>query len=297
MIYNLKYTCHNGTSVTAKVNSLGAELVSFKKGDLEYIWVGDKEYWGGQNPVLFPVIGRVKGGKIRFSGVEYNLDKHGFARKSEFECVEHSDTKVTLLLKSTAETLSTFPFDFSLYISHEISENGFKTTYVIVNKDEKEMLCTIGGHPGFNIPLYTGEKFDDYKLVFEKTENAVVYYGDENVFLREDYVFSDILKNTNEISLNYPLFDRDALMCANLRSEKVSLINKQGKGVEMNFGGFPVLGVWTPPGKEAPFICLEPWYGLPSFANESGNFEDRPHIIRINPNGSKTLSYSVSVIE
>jgi len=293
LIYELKYS---GGTVTAKVNSLGAELVSFIKDGKEYIWIGDKNFWGGQNPVLFPVIGRVKGGKVKFDGIEYPLDKHGFARKSEFECVCHTENKITLKLCSSPETLSCFPFEFELFISHEISENGFKTTYEIKNDSKKEMLCTIGGHPGFNIPLYDDESFSDYRLVFEKVEDAVVYYGDENVFLREDYVFEDILKNTNEIKLSYPLFDKDALMCANMKSNFVSLIGKHGKGVKLDFSGFPVLGVWTPPKKEAPFICLEPWHGLPSFANESGNFEDKPHLIRIKPNDTKTLSYSVTII-
>jgi galactose mutarotase-like enzyme len=40
---------------TAEIQSLGAELVSLKKDGCEYIWNGDKTYWAGHAPVLFPI--------------------------------------------------------------------------------------------------------------------------------------------------------------------------------------------------------------------------------------------------
>ena len=44
------------------VKEFGAELTSFynKQNHTEYLWQGDSEIWGGQSPVLFPIIGRLK---------------------------------------------------------------------------------------------------------------------------------------------------------------------------------------------------------------------------------------------
>ena len=39
-------------NVSAEINTLGAELVSFKGDDgFEHIWQGDPKYWGGHAPV------------------------------------------------------------------------------------------------------------------------------------------------------------------------------------------------------------------------------------------------------
>ena len=48
-------------NVSAAVETLGAELVSFKStDDFEHIWQGDPKYWGGHAPVLFPIVERHK---------------------------------------------------------------------------------------------------------------------------------------------------------------------------------------------------------------------------------------------
>ena len=54
---------------TARVETLGGELVSYRdERGLEYIWGGDPAYWPGRNPLLFPIVGMLKEGKIRFDG-------------------------------------------------------------------------------------------------------------------------------------------------------------------------------------------------------------------------------------
>ena len=44
----------------ATFNTLGAELISLKSNDKEYIWEGISEFWDKQSPVLFPTIGSLK---------------------------------------------------------------------------------------------------------------------------------------------------------------------------------------------------------------------------------------------
>ena len=80
----MEYTLKHG-SLTAIAESHGGELVSLKDGTgTEYIWQGDPAYWSGRNPNLFPIVGALKNGTVSIDGIPYHMDRHGFARNSEF---------------------------------------------------------------------------------------------------------------------------------------------------------------------------------------------------------------------
>ena len=166
--------------------------------------------------------------------------------------------------------------------------------------DNKDICFCIGGHPGFACPMNAGEQFSDYKLVFEKVENEDVIYTTNygGGYIDAALPVVDKLKNTNEWPLRHEDYDVDALLTKKLQSRKVRLVhNTTGKGIEFDFTGFNALGVWTPPGKKAPFVCIEPWNGLPAHLGESGNFEDKPYAITLGVGEEYTVGYSVKVIE
>ena len=57
------------------------------------------------------------------------------------------------------------------------------------------------------------------------------------------------------------IFNEDALILNGIKSENITLMHKNGKNtVKFNMGGSPYLGIWAKPG--APYVCIEPWYGL-----------------------------------
>ena len=118
----------------------------------------------------------------------------------------------------------------------------------------------------------------------------------KNLFVRDDYVRTDILQNTDTINCTQEMFAGDALMIGNLRSTKVRLVTPAGLGVEMDYSGYPVMAFWTPPAKNAPFVCLEPWHGLPANTFESGEFSEKAFAIGLAPGEEKALSYSVKLI-
>ena len=79
----------NNENVSAGVETLGAELVSFKGADgFEHIWQGDPKYWGGHAPVLFPIVGALRNNRTLIKGDWYEMGRHGFARRREFAVVE-----------------------------------------------------------------------------------------------------------------------------------------------------------------------------------------------------------------
>ena len=102
MSKNIKIT--NG-NLTLTVSTHGAEIQSLIKNSKEYIWCGNPDVWGGHAPILFPICGGLKDDKFIYKDKEYVLPKHGFARLSEFEAENQTDTSAVFLLKSTSETL------------------------------------------------------------------------------------------------------------------------------------------------------------------------------------------------
>ena len=142
---------------------------------VEYLWQGDKAYWSGQAPVLFPICGSIRGDKaILKNGKETQMSRHGIVRKKESICEERTENSITFAIVSSEEMYAQFPFDFKLYIKYSLVKNTIKTEYLVENKGEEIMPFFIGGHLGFNCPLFYNEKYEDYTVVFEQQENCSV---------------------------------------------------------------------------------------------------------------------------
>ncbi len=280
----------------AGVSTYGAELVSFKKGNKEYIWQGDAKYWKGQNPVLFPVLCSLKDDRATINGKSITLSKHGFARKSEFELAKSSENSITLVLRDNEKTRECYPFGFIFSVTHTLLDNAFVTAFSVENTSNEKIMFHVGGHTGINIPVCSIGDFSEHRIVFECVEYAVNYKAPTGGLIVNPEGSHDLLFGKDAIDLDYKMFDNDALMLADLKSENISLLGPDGHGVKMNIKDFSALGIWTPAGKRAPFICLEPWNGLPAFINESGRFEDKPFAISLGVGETYRAEYSLQII-
>ena len=294
MIYEITY----GSS-RAKVCTTGGELISYSSNGMEYIWCGDQKYWSEHAPVLFPTVGALKNKKTLINGKKYSMLKHGFARKSEFRLIELNKDSAVFSLKSDEKTKKSYPFDFELKIIHTVLANGFKTEYQVVNESNEEILFGIGGHIGFQCPCIPDRKFNEYSIQFEQTEEGPYYYTRSSdsggIIHREDRNFD--LEGWLELKLDYPLFDKDVLIIDNLKSKSLMLLeNVNNKGIELKMNGFHSLGVWTPPRKRAPFVCIEPWTVTPDFADNTGKFEDKPNITKLSPGNEFFVSYEMKIV-
>ena len=282
----------------AKCVTAGGELVSFVKDGKEYVWYGHAEHWSGQAPCLFPVVCRPKDDCVIIDGNTYPMAKHGFARKVEYTPVEVTPSSVTLRLTESDATKASYPYDFNLDITHSVTEDGFTTEYKVTNKSDKEMTFCIGGHPGFNCPLNEGEKFEDYSLVFDNAEGAVAHNCDLDAggYMSPDMPELDYIKD-GRFDLRYDCFDYDAVVVENLPVKKVNLVNRNtGHGVRFEFDSFDAIGFWTPIKMSSPFICLEPWNGLPGGTNETSDFTSKKYVKTLAPGESFVTSYTATVI-
>ena len=111
------------------VDDHGAELCSIfdKVHNREVIWQADPAYWKRHAPVLFPNVGRHFEDHYRINGVEYPSSQHGFARDSEFTCVDMTADSITHRLKSSDATRENYPYDFELKIKHVLEKNQVST--------------------------------------------------------------------------------------------------------------------------------------------------------------------------
>lgn len=281
---------------TAAAETKGGELVSFRdERGTEYIWQGDPKYWPGRNPNLFPVVGNLMDGKVTIKGQTYEMNRHGFARQSEFAVAEQGEDFVVLELRDSAETLARYPYHFVFRVRHQLMDSGFSTTFEVSNPSDEDILFCVGAHTGINCPLEEGRRFEDYRLVFDQAEDApniVLSAGGYLSAAREH-----ILDHTDTIALDHKVFDRlDTVIFEGLKSKGVALRHKDGgRSVYMDFSQFPMLAFWTMGGVEAPYICMEPWHGCAAVEGESGRLADKPHVIRLAPGGEKRLSYTVEL--
>ena len=64
-------------------------------------------------------------------------------------------------------------------------------------------------------------------------------------------------------------------MFEGLNSRKVQVVNPQtGRGVEMDFSQFPLLGIWSAK-NDGPYVCLEPWTGCATQTTEGDGFLEK----------------------
>ncbi len=275
--------CKNGA--VARIAARGAELRYFAAADGQpRLWSGDPAVWQGVSPNLFPVIGHLKNDTVLIEGRPCAIPMHGVAHSAEFSVVSQSEDCCALKLTDTPETRAVYPFAFALTATHRLAENGFTTAYTVENRSERPMPFTLGGHPGFACPMAPGERFEDYQLIFEQPEA-----GEKLRVLPGGLMGGkDILpleRGGRVLPLSYEYFDtKDTFVLPGLRSRCVELRHREtGRGLRFDFPRFPVLALWTMPRRHAPYLCLEPWLGLPAFADEPGDFASKPYCVTLAP--------------
>lgn len=282
---------------TARVSAQGGELVSYRdENGLEYIWTGDAAYWSGRNPLLFPIVGGLKGGKVRIEGNEVAMNRHGFARNSTFTVAGQGADWAELELRDSPETLAVYPYPFRLVVRQQLTDTGFTTSVTVTNTGDNPMPFCLGAHTGFRCPLEAGERFEDYELVFPERETCPTLLLRDGLLDRP--AAAPCLEDTDVFPLDYRWFDRlDTVILEGLRSRSVTLRSgKSGKGVRVSFGDFPMLALWTMPGKRAPYLCIEPWHGCAASWSEGPEFTDKAHCITLAPGEKRTLSYRVELL-
>ncbi len=267
------------------VSEHGAELKSAVKDGREYMWCGDAKYWGRTSPVLFPFVGGLKNKSYVYKGEKYPMGQHGFARDCDFRLIEKGDNFIEYGLSADDEMLVKYPFRFKLTIKYVLNGSSVHVVWIVKNMDTKSMSFSIGAHPAFN--LKDGENF----FMFDSDEDIVYRLLDENGLLVPNKSYK--LKNDGGAPIVKGMFDKDALIIENDQARLVSLCGADKKPyVTVKFTA-PLFGLWSPAGKDAPFVCIEPWYGRCDRNDFEGELSEREYSMTLVPGEQRSFEYEI----
>lgn len=273
---------------TLAVKEMGAELNSLKskKSGFEFIWDGNEEYWYGQSPILFPIIGRLLDDKYRLNGCEYTMPKHGIVRKKPFTLVESTNDSLTFVQTDDEESINIYPYKFELKVKFTLTDNGLVVDHTVTNKSDSVMYYSFGAHPAFNCEI------GDY-LEFNKDTALTTERIDHDSILIEEKFPVDM--NDNKVIITKDIFNDDALILSNYNSDIVTLkSNNHNRQIKFNFKS-PLLGVWAKPG--APYVCIEPWWGVNDNYDKKDDLSQKRDIMALEPSKSEKFSWSVEITE
>ena len=67
--------------------------------------------------------------------------------------------------------------------------------------------------------------------------------------------------------------------------------------IKRNWLNAPVVGLWSPPAKNAPFVCIEPWYGRCDRAHYTGEYKDKDWMQHLQPEEIFQGGYTIEIDE
>ena len=267
------------------VNPHGAELGSIVSHDgRAWLWNGDARYWAGRAPILFPVVGASAGGQVKIAGHTFQMEQHGFARRSDFSLISSTEQTCLLRLSQNEATLARFPFRFELDIAFALEGATLAVIGSVKNRTETEMPFGFGFHPAFAWPLPDCEGLPHLCWLDAEEEPRTRRLTPEGLLIpdAEPSIFKKGM-----LTLEHRLFERRAIILDDLRSRTVSYGVPRRTFIDLEFEGLTQLGIWTKP--DAPFLCLEPWQGMAAEQGATIDLEHRPGTVTLSPGGTRSF--------
>lgn len=265
----------NNSEICVTISKKGAEIQSIKRCGTEYMWSKDPAFWAQSAPIMFPICGGLKNGKYELDGQTYEMSKHGFAKLLDFEVEAKTDTAVTFVLYDNEQTHKMYPFSFAFRVKYELDGASLKVTYDAENIDKKTMYATFGGHEAYACP----EGIEAYELIFPEKETLYAYALNGDILT--DYT-KLMVNDSNRLVLDDRHFALDALVFRNVKSNSVTLKSKvSDRCVKVDFDGFDYLVLWHK--HTSPYLCIEPWCGLPDISGSSYSFIEKEGMHAIKP--------------
>ena len=243
--------------LTILVAEKGAELQSVKDNEgREYMWQAGPE-WPRHSPILFPIVCSVNAETYRVDGAEYHLPRHGFARDKEFTLISKTDVKATFALHDTEETLKVYPYHFNLAITYRLEDNQIHVIWHVENTDTREIHFQIGGH--------------------------------------HDMVEVPLEADMGIMEINNNFFRNDSVKIHKSQTRRAMLMDTNGEPAVTVSYKTPVCAFWSPFDKHAPFVCIEPWYGIGDPRGFVGEFKDKPLMNHLQPGASFMSRYTITI--
>lgn len=155
------------------------------------------------------------------------------------------------------------------------------------------MYFAIGGHPGFLCPLKEGEAQSEYSIWMNQEEALFSQINLETGLMRSYKNLLTLPKGRRMLEDGF--FDQGAYILEDYQVQKISLVNPDHEPYLTVSFQSPLVGIWSPEKKNAPFVCIEPWYGRCDREGFSGTLKNREWNNMLVPGGVFERSYQITV--
>jgi galactose mutarotase-like enzyme len=149
------------------------------------------------------------------------------------------------------------------------------------------MPFSIGAHPAFAIDFSK----NDYQILFDNDTKLVTHALENEQFSGKT---TKIPLDNQLLPLSYSLFEKDALVFKNISSRSLTIFENGNPYLKIHLGNFPHLGIWTK--VEAPFLCIEPWFGYADTLKSDGNILNKEAIQTLAPNEKFECSFRIEIL-
>ena len=213
----------------------------------------------GGIPILFPICGNLPNNRYSVEGQSYELAQHGFARNLPWTVrdrgVKANGAVLELVLESTADTLSAYPFEFELVFTYRLQGNHLHIEQSYTNKSKRPMPFSTGLHPYFYLADASTRTKSELQLDIPATR-----YLDQLSQTEHDYTGS-LNWDAPELDLAFrPISAQQAAATDPQRKTKISIDYDDA---------YTTLVFWTV--AEKNYYCLEPWSAARNAMNTGTN--------------------------
>lgn len=265
-------------AAVAVVKMIGGEPCAWSVAGRDLLWHGDARSWPQSAPILFPIVGRLRHGRVRIGSNVFAMGVHGFARSLPFTVVERAADHVRMALRHDAETMMVYPFPFALTVDYRLTDTTFSAEFTVDNPGDGTLPYALGFHPGFRWP-FAGGKPEQYAIAFEQDETAEV------PVITADGLISrkrrPVPLTGKSLPLSHDLMANEALCFLHARSRAVRFVAPDGSAIGVATEDFPHIALWSRP--PAPFLCIESWTGHADPDGFEGDITSKPSMRLLAP--------------
>ncbi len=262
----------------ARIALQGGECLHWSINEAPLLWTPDPRFWNATAPILFPVCGWTRAGRVRVDGQSFPLGLHGFAATQPFVESQRGSDFVRLELRDNAATRAQYPFAFALQIDYHLTPQSLAITARVTNSGDASMPYALGLHPGFCWP-FAGSTAAGHAIVFDVAERPCVpVIAPGGLFSTQQ---RDVAMTGVRLPLDSDSFAREALCFLDAQSAGLRFVAPDGSALRVEMEGFRHIVLWSRPG--APFLCIENWTGYGDPVDFAGELRDKPSMLLLAP--------------
>ena len=177
---------------------------------------------------------------------------------------------------------------------NRLSGRKVEVHWKVVNTGSGTMYFQIGAHPAFYFPDFMPETSDRGWFHFGGKTGLEYILVKEKGCADPDSRYA-LEMDGEYLRLDTHTFDKDALIIDNSQVGKVTLCRQdRTPWLSLTFDA-PLVGLWSPPGKNAPFVCIEPWYGRCDRVGYTGEFSGKDWINRLEAGEEFNSVYTIEI--